>query len=79
MACRFAVMCYNRVEVGAVIPMTIICPGGLMDMVMDSGSIDAGSIPVRGANHILSKVAELVNTMQQLLLCVNIQLKEPHE
>ena len=27
----------------------IVCPGGLMDKVVDSGSTDAGSIPVRGA------------------------------
>ncbi len=28
-----------------------ICPGGLMDKVMDSGSIDAGSIPARDARY----------------------------
>lgn len=28
---------------------TNICPGGLMDKVVDSGSTDAGSIPVRDA------------------------------
>lgn len=26
-----------------------MCPGGLMDKVVDSGSTDAGSIPVRDA------------------------------
>lgn len=31
----------------------IACSGGLMDKVMDSGSIDAGSIPVRNAKREL--------------------------
>ena len=29
--------------------MCLLCPGGLMDKVADSGSADAGSIPVRDA------------------------------
>ena len=37
---------YNAYMVKSVVP----CPSGLMDKVIDSGSIDAGSIPVWDAS-----------------------------
>ena len=36
--------------------VSVLCPGSLMDKVMDSGSIDAGSIPVRGTKSLLREV-----------------------
>lgn len=48
-SCRLAAMCYNRVVMKRLSHIILIYPGGLMDKVVDSGSTDAGSIPVRGA------------------------------
>lgn len=36
-------------KVTQLLRIMFMCPGGLMDKVVDSGSTDAGSIPVRGA------------------------------
>ena len=40
-----------------------ICPGGLMDKVMDSGSIDAGSIPARDAKKDHDKGRDLFSSL----------------